>query len=36
MERTADNAIFAATLDYKEEKEDLIGILILLPVDINF
>jgi hypothetical protein len=36
MERTADHALFAAALDYKVEKDDLLGILILLPVETNF
>ncbi|NYB51507.1 MAG: DUF22 domain-containing protein [Methanobacteriaceae archaeon] len=36
MERTADHALFAAALDYKVEKNDLLGILILLPVELNF
>ena len=36
MERTADHALFAAALDYQVEKDDLLGILILLPVELNF
>jgi hypothetical protein len=36
MERSADHALFAAALDYKVEKNDLLGILILLPVEITF
>ncbi len=36
MNRTADHALFAAALDYKVEKDDLLGILILLPVEVNF
>jgi hypothetical protein len=33
MERSADNALFAAALDCKIEKDDLLGVLILLPVE---
>jgi hypothetical protein len=36
MARTADHALFAAALDYKVKKDDLLGILILLPVELNF
>lgn len=36
MERSADHALFAAALDYKVEKDDLLGILILLPAEVNF
>jgi hypothetical protein len=36
MDRTADHVLFAAALDYKVEKDDLLGILILLPVEVNF
>jgi len=36
MDRTADHALFAAALDYQVEKDDLLGILILLPVELTF
>jgi len=35
MERSADHALFVAAMDYKIEKDDLLGILILLPVEIT-
>jgi hypothetical protein len=35
MDRAADHAQFAAALDGKIEKNDLLGILILLPVEIT-
>ncbi|MEN6330312.1 MAG: DUF22 domain-containing protein [Methanobacteriaceae archaeon] len=35
MDRTADHAQFAAALNCKIEKDDLLGILILLPVELT-
>jgi hypothetical protein len=35
MDRTADQAQFAAAIDGKIEENDLLGILILLPVEIT-
>jgi len=35
MDRTADHAQFAAALDCRIEKDDLLGILILLPVELT-
>jgi hypothetical protein len=35
MDRSADHALFAAALDYKIEKDDLLGVLILLPVELT-
>lgn len=35
MERSADHAMFAAAFDCKIEVDDLLGVLILLPVDLT-
>ena len=35
MERSADKALFIAALDCKIEKDDLLGVLILLPVELT-
>lgn len=35
MERSADTALFMAALDCKIEKDDLLGVLILLPVELT-
>ena len=35
MDRSADTALFAAALDCKIEKDDLLGVLILLPVNLT-
>ena len=34
MERSADHAMFAAAFDCKIEADDLLGVLILLPVEL--
>lgn len=36
MERSADHAMFAAVFDCKIEKDDLLGVLILLPVELTY
>jgi hypothetical protein len=35
MERSADHAMFAAAFNCKIEADDLLGVLILLPVDLT-
>jgi hypothetical protein len=35
MDRSADTALFAAAMDCKIEKDDLLGVLILLPVKLT-
>ncbi len=35
MERSADTALFAAALDCKIEEDDLLGVLILLPIKLT-
>ena len=35
MDRSADTAFFAAAVDCKIEKDDLLGVLILLPVNLT-
>jgi hypothetical protein len=35
MERSADTALFAAALDCKIEENDLLGVLILLPIKLT-
>ena len=35
MDRSADTALFAAAMECKIEKDDLLGVLILLPVNLT-
>ncbi|MCE5214978.1 MAG: DUF22 domain-containing protein [Methanobacterium sp.] len=35
MDRSADTALFAAAMDCKIEENDLLGVLILLPVELT-
>lgn len=35
MDRSADTALFAAAMDCKIEKDDLLGVLILLPIKLT-
>lgn len=36
MDRSADTALFAAAMDCKIEENDLLGVLILLPVNLSY